>query len=119
MSRDINYIGMDVHKGSGGDRCPEQRMAVAGILGWYLACFPDSIVPLPQGLSGFWLAVLHFNLPIRRMGSLYWRTSCNDCGPRLRKRTEATLEIREKRLIPACRHLKSSFHHPDSTWFNC
>ena len=42
----------------------------AGFRGWYLACFADSIVPVPQGLSGFWLAVSGFHLPIRGMGSL-------------------------------------------------
>ena len=91
-------------------------MAVAGFREWYLACFPDSIVPLPQGLSGFWRAVLHFNLPIRRMGSLYWRTSCNDYGPRLRKRTEATLadtpdsQIREHAGIPLSQIRSIVFH---------
>jgi hypothetical protein len=42
----------------------------AGFRAYYLACFPDSIVVLPQGWTGFWLAVSNFNLPVRGMGSL-------------------------------------------------
>jgi hypothetical protein len=78
---------------------------VAGFRGWYLACFPDSIVPLPQGWSGFWLAVSHFNLPIRGMGSLL-ANLVYGYGSRLRKRIEATLvdtpdsQIREHVGIP-------------------
>ena len=62
----------------------------AGFRGWYLACFPDSIVPVPQGLTGFWLAVSLLNLPIRGMGSLLANLMYG-YGPRLRKRIEATL----------------------------
>jgi hypothetical protein len=77
----------------------------AGFRGWYLACFPDSIVPVPQGLTGFWLAVSGFNLPIRGMGSLLANVMYG-YGPRLRERTEATLadtpdsQLREHVGIP-------------------
>jgi hypothetical protein len=77
----------------------------AGFRGWYLACFPDSVVPVPQGLRGFWLAVSGFNLPIRGMGSLLANVMYG-YGPRLRKRTEATLadtpdsQLREHVGIP-------------------
>jgi hypothetical protein len=62
----------------------------AGFRGWYLACFPDSIVPLSQGWSGFWLAASNFNLPVRGMGSLLANIMYG-YGPRLRQRTEAKL----------------------------
>ncbi len=61
-----------------------------GARGWYLACFPDSIVPQPQGLSGFWLAVSHLKIPIRGLGSLLANLMYG-YGPRLRKRTEERL----------------------------
>jgi hypothetical protein len=62
----------------------------AGFRAYYLACFPDSIVVLPQGWTGFWLAVSNFNLPVRGMGSLI-ANLIYGFGPRLRKRTEAAL----------------------------
>jgi hypothetical protein len=62
----------------------------AGFRAYYLACFQDSIVVLPQGWTGFWLAVSNFNLPVRGMGSLIANLMYG-FGPRLRKKTEATL----------------------------
>jgi hypothetical protein len=62
----------------------------AGFRAYYLACFPDSIVVLPQGWTGFWLAVSNFKLPLRGMGSLIANLMYG-FGPRLRKRIEASL----------------------------
>jgi hypothetical protein len=87
----------------------------AGFRGWYLACFPDSIVPVPQGLSGFWLAVSHFNLPVRGMGSLLANLMYG-YGPRLRQRTEAALagtpdsQLREHIGIPVSQIRCIVFH---------
>jgi hypothetical protein len=55
----------------------------AGFRAYYLACFPDSIVVLPQGWTGFWLAVSNFKLPVRGMGSLIANLMYG-FGPRLR-----------------------------------
>jgi hypothetical protein len=77
----------------------------AGFRAYYLACFPDSIVVLPQGWTGFWLAVSNFKLPVRGMGSLIANLMYG-FGPRLRKRTEAALagtpdsQLREHTAIP-------------------
>jgi hypothetical protein len=77
----------------------------AGFRAYYLACFPDSIVVLPQGWTGFWLAVSNFKLPVRGMGSLAANLMYG-YGPRLRKRTESALagtpdsQLREHTAIP-------------------
>jgi hypothetical protein len=87
----------------------------AGFRGWYLACFQDSIVPVPQGLSGLWLAVSRFNLPIRGIGSLLANLMYG-YGPRLRKRTEAALaetpdsQLREHIGIPIFQIHRIVFH---------
>jgi hypothetical protein len=87
----------------------------AGFRGWYLACFPDSIVPISQGLNGLWLAVSGFNLPIHGMGSLLANLMYG-YGPRLRKRTEATLadtpdsRLRERVGIPMSQIHRIVFH---------
>jgi hypothetical protein len=87
----------------------------AGFRGWYLACFPDCIVPVPQGWTGFWLSVSHFNLQIRGMGSLI-ANLIYGCGPRLRRRSEAALagtpdsELREHTAIPVSQLRSIVFH---------
>lgn len=77
----------------------------AGLRGWYLACYPDCIVAMPQGWTGFWLAVSNIQPPIRGMGSLL-ANLVYGFGKRLRSRTEAALavmsdsQVREHKAIP-------------------